>query len=571
MNLHSVYFLIIFFPCLIQGQNKITLPLNNEVSEHLEYKSKRSDVLHGVYEFRFNNVTQLKGRYVNGKKHGEWQTFHKNWNVKLTAYYKNDSLTGEFHYYNSEKRIVTQGKFKSGKYAKSWKSLYGTGENRRKITFDENGFIKRVVDFYPSGDIAVNTEISIVEGDTVIETSQYYANTNIARFSRKVNGELNGRQILYHSNGVTREELIYKNGLLREVGEARAASGKPLEANGISNGFGSLEKYHEYGSLYAQMQYKNGLLHDSIKKFQSGKLRLYGAYNMGKPVGRRVLLNDNFKERYVYDFKGDTVFFQKRLYNNFENKEVGVVVNGKKQGITKTYDGLGNLVRSVTYENGLKHGEYYENQPGTQSLRIRGQFKNGVRTGKWVYFNLLGQVTYRELYENNPVLEQDLYEVPQGYTAYVPQGFGERVNETFTTDIPVHNNVAYFLPLKFCLNFDLPGFDFFSQEGDFDFELRNVETGFSPDFDPPHFPGDEEQYIFEHMFPSTIELPASGAVLLRYKVDILGQASEVEVIRSIHEELDTAAVRLIESYPVLFPARFNGIPTSVYVIKSISY
>lgn len=566
-----IFSVFIFIPFVFQGQHKVVLPLNEEVVEHIEYRSKRSNTLHGFYEFKHHNITQLKGRYIKGVKQGTWRTYRKNGNTLMKADYKNDSLNGEFFYYNQEQRVRAKGEFEKSKPAGTWLSTYNTGENRRKITFNKHHFPVQIVDYFPTGNIAINTRISIENQDTVIEVSRYFENTNIAQYSQEVNGKLQGKQIIYHSNGAKREELIYENGRLIEVGEVRTAIGKPLDASNISKGTGMLKQYYEYGGLYAVMHYKNGILDDSVKKYQAGKLRLSGTYNHGKPTGRRILMNKNYKNKYIYDFRGDTVFFQLKLYNNFENKEEGLLVNGEKQGESKIYDALGKPVRVARYKNGLKHGDYFEYIPGTETIRVAGQFQNGVRTGKWNYFNSLGQVTYREIYDNNPQLKKSIYKVPRGYTAFVPKGFYDKVNETFLKDIPLHNDLAYFMPGFICMSDDLRKFDFFSQEAPFDIELRKIGNGFAPHFQPPSFAGDEEAYIYRHMFPNTIELPTSGAVLLRYKVDIFGVVNDVEIIRSIHDELDAAAKRLIESYPVMTPAKYNGIPVPVYVLKSISY
>lgn len=562
---------LVFLPRVITAQNTVILPLNDEVSEHLEYKSKRSNILHGDYAFKYKNKIQLKGRFADNQKQGLWCSFYPTGAELFKAAFKAGQLNGEFTYLNSENKGVAKGKFTAGKPEGTWNSTYGNGQPRRRIVFAKNGFPEKVVDFFPTGDIAVNTDIEISNGDTVIEAAYYYQNTNIARFTRIKNRQLSGRQIIYHQNGAVREELIYENGLLSKVGQVRTAIGKPLDASTIFEGNGKLQQHYQYGGLYAEMNYKNGALHDSVKKYQAGKLRLSGVYDHGKPAGRRVIRGENYHINYVFDFSGDTFFYQKKRFAHLESKEEGVVVNGKKNGLTKVYDGLGKPVREVAYQNGLKHGNYFENIPGTESLRVKGQYQNGVRTGKWYYFNGLGQTTYRELYENNPVLKANIYEIPEGYTALVPKGFGDRVNETFLEDIPVHSDLAYFLAREYCPHSKLPGFDFFSQEAVFDFELRNVGIGFAPDFNAPEFQGDEERYIFKHMFPQSIELPASGSVILRYKVDVFGVVSEVQVIRSIHEELDEEAVRLIESYPVMIPARYNGIPLPVYVLKSISY
>lgn len=556
---------------LLIAQHRVKLPYNKEVHEKVTYRSKTDNVLHGTYEFNYRNKTQLRGKYVNGRKAGTWKAFRNSKDPFLTADYENDMLHGEVRFFSVSGNVAARGTFHKNIPRGTWYSYFDDGTKRRQIHFDDTGFPVQIIDYFWSGEIATNLEQSIVNNDTIREFAEYYKNTKIARYTKTVNGKRQGKQITYHPSGAVSEEHYYRNDSLVKVGEVRTAVGKPLEASDIVEGTGSLTQHYEYGGLYARMRYKNGVLHDSIKKYQSGKVRLSGKYENGTPTGRREIYNKNFDLKYVYDFKGDTTFYQIKIFSNLENKEEGIVMNGRKNGTAHTYDGLGKLSRSMDYENGLKHGAYIENIPGTEVPRVIGNFRYGVRNGKWNYFNALGQVTYRELYDNNPELVTDLYKVPSGYTAYVPRGFDQRVNETFLDDIPVHNDIAFYIPDQHTPGAELNNFDFFSQEAPFDIELRERGERMTPTFQSPRFQGRETDYILRHMFPTSIEMPTSGAVLLRYDVDIFGVVSNVEVVRSIHPELDDAAVRLLEGYPILIPARFNGIPVPVKVLKSISY
>ncbi len=142
------------------------------------------------------------------------------------------------------------------------------------------------------------------------------------------------------------------------------------------------KKYTELpftGKTTGQFQgtYKNGILNGPYTEFyESGKLKLKGIYKNGKKEGfwflyyysvkPKKLPNDNDVETKVCE----KVFYENNELNgpfskSYDNDfifEEGNYLNGKLDGIIKTYDEVYN--KKTKYKNGLKDGTeftYYNN------------------------------------------------------------------------------------------------------------------------------------------------------------------------------------------------------------------
>jgi len=96
-------------------------------------------------------------------------------------------------------------------------------------------------------------------------------------------------------------------------------------------------------------------------------------------------------------FSGKTVEYEGQ--NIHETEEY---VDGKKHGESCDYDYMGRLTRLVTYEKGEKTGPcegYYTETNDVEAmtdedlpLQYEGNYTDGERTGKWVYYKSDGEV-----------------------------------------------------------------------------------------------------------------------------------------------------------------------------------
>lgn len=62
--------------------------------------------------------------------------------------------------------------------------------------------------------------------------------------------------------------------------------------------------------------------------------------------------------------------------------------------------------------------------------------------------------------------------------------------------------------------------------------------------------GDLAAYITQHFtWPAKAPKEISGAIVLQFKIDDAGNATDIQVVTGIHPELDEAAVRLVQQMP----------------------
>ena len=92
----------------------------------------------------------------------------------------------------------------------------------------------------------------------------------------------------------------------------------------------------------------------------------------------------------------------------------------------------------------------------------------------------------------------------------------------------------------------------------------------------PEFPGGMEalvNYLQENVkYPEqAAKNKVQGRVLVQFIVDKTGQVGDVKVVRSVNEELDAEAVRVVKSMPDFIPGRQDGKAVSVWFTLPISF
>jgi TonB family protein len=107
---------------------------NKVITHHATYKSKKLEVLHGLYEERWDDGTLVssgmyyengkvgqwqenineRGSYKNGVKDGHWKTFRNDSSVEEERYYRNGKLYGTSTWYDSVGQVVRKLVFSDG-------------------------------------------------------------------------------------------------------------------------------------------------------------------------------------------------------------------------------------------------------------------------------------------------------------------------------------------------------------------------------------------------------------------------------------------------------------------------
>ena len=92
----------------------------------------------------------------------------------------------------------------------------------------------------------------------------------------------------------------------------------------------------------------------------------------------------------------------------------------------------------------------------------------------------------------------------------------------------------------------------------------------------PEFPGGMDglmRYLQQNVQypPIAVQNNVQGRVVVQFIIDETGQVGDVEVVRSVSEEVDAEAVRVIKSMPKFEPGRQNGEPVAVWYTLPIAF
>ncbi len=80
--------------------------------------------------------------------------------------------------------------------------------------------------------------------------------------------------------------------------------------------------------------------------------------------------------------------------------EQGRFIDGKKDGVWKTWSKKGNPAREFNYSNGVLHGNVRIFYPATGKKKLEGTFVNGKKSGVWNYYNDKNALIKTGKYEN---------------------------------------------------------------------------------------------------------------------------------------------------------------------------
>lgn len=146
--------------------------------------------------------------------------------------------------------------------------------------------------------------------------------------------------------------------------------------------------------------YSNGKKHgDAFSKFSSDKIELKIPYTNGMKNGDEVSFYQNGNPRYKKTYVDDIQEGEEAIYYpNGKLQKLSHYVNGKLDGTIDYFDDSGNRTRIETYKNGIKDGP--ERIIANNMLREEIQFVNGKRNG--IYKTYSSEGSWQEVpYKND--------------------------------------------------------------------------------------------------------------------------------------------------------------------------
>lgn len=334
--------------------------------------------------------------YENGVAEGFYKAYFKNGKLKTFNDTKNDKIHGLARDYFFDGTLRAETSYKDGKAEGPAKVFYAINTIRYELNYSNNLLNGPVTEYYSDGLLKMKGNYKNGEMDG--EFLYYWPNGKLQATYKYVAGKTQGAFEAYHDNGQLHKKGNVKNGTI--IGEYKTwyRNGNPDEEheydeNGKGNG--KERQYDLDGKVFYESETKKDII-VSFKCFdKTGKVIKEGKEDKG------VL-------DYVYH------------YPDGEKKSEGQLKKGKKDGLWKFYDRLGNIsseekykdgetletttfyrngkINTVTrYKDGEQHG-YYESYFYNGNPYIKGWMIKGEMEGYWYYYNQDGTLEKKLYY-----------------------------------------------------------------------------------------------------------------------------------------------------------------------------
>ncbi|GHT64689.1 hypothetical protein AGMMS50239_22850 [Bacteroidia bacterium] len=302
----------------------------------------------------------------------------------------------------------TEALFKDGIPNGNWKTY------KNNVLIEERVYDDGILDgpykeYYSDGSVKVSR--NYVKGKPDGKFLQYASNGKIESEVNFKDGLQNGPEIHYDSEGNIRSQTNYATG---------KATGKEVKNIGDYVQTAYYDKEGKYDGEYSEI-------------FTNGNVQKKGRYVNGKKEGVWEYGKKNGQKTRTDVYANDEKIKETLYYTDNTVEVVRELKNGKKNGWERKYNfGDGNIKSEIFYKdgevssdtgsgpvkrtkqissniggyvqtlyevNGKYEGEYTEQWlEGTKGMKTKGQYKNGKKTGHWVYEDEYGKKQKEENY-----------------------------------------------------------------------------------------------------------------------------------------------------------------------------
>lgn len=252
-----------------------------------------------------------------------------------------------------------------------------------------------------------------------------------------LNGKLKSMKKYFYGDLIDNSKEYYENGAIKEIVTYNSRNGYNLA---------NIEEYHKNGKI---KKYYSCLIKNE-KRIYDGKIREYYENGMKKqestyithPPKFDVAIKDGFW--YYYDSNGKMKKEEKyeygklRIINEYQNdkliKVIEVFSDGDKH--VKEYKHRGNNREYISKEYYLdqnnnfifEYKEYEYGKNGDIYLKLKGNYRNGLKEGRWEKYDIRGRIIEDITYVNgkdinemiNEIEEQEQWNTPR--VEYYPSG-----------------------------------------------------------------------------------------------------------------------------------------------------
>jgi len=139
----NLFYLVLFFSFIACGNSinekvETTHP-NGKRDKVCYYKNvDGKEILVEEKHYHLNGVLKMTGKFLNGKREGEWTAYFDNEQLQSSGIYKNGLRTGIAHIYFSNGKLLYEGMYKDDKETGHWKFYNKSGKLVNEKDFSLN-------------------------------------------------------------------------------------------------------------------------------------------------------------------------------------------------------------------------------------------------------------------------------------------------------------------------------------------------------------------------------------------------------------------------------------------------
>jgi uncharacterized protein len=304
-----------------------------------------------------------EGILVNGQPDGFWRSYHENGVLKSEGNRVNFELDGPWKFYDTEGSVRLVIHYKEGV------------KHGLRITYRDDGRIEE------------NFEEDEKEGFTLRYDEEGY----LVRRTPFEKGREQGLSFTYNRDSVVTEIMEYRRGVAisREFVNRYDHEGKP---------HGLWKTFYPGGIIKEEFTYRHGLLHGYYRKYnRMGNLETITKYVNG--------IEERDSDE-IYELE-----IRRNYYPDMTIRTQTTFREGTEHGIRREYHQDGSLKVAYIIDMGRimgmgvldgfgkKQGIWKEFYP-QGGLRSEGSYRDGIRTGKWTFYYVNGEVEQTGNYNN---------------------------------------------------------------------------------------------------------------------------------------------------------------------------
>ncbi len=334
-----------------------------------------------------NGKISSEGNMREGKPDGYWKTFNEEEILVSEGNRKNFELDSTWKFYDDQGKIKMEINYLNGK-------KYGVRKTYREDEIIEENFvndIKQGITSWYYTDGKLKKKVNFIDGLEEGMAKEYAKNGRIITLITYKSGFIVAREKINRYDNNKRKhgkwKYFYSNGILRQEG---------IYKHGLEDGY--FKDYDVNGDLITTAKFIDGVKKEDarelvkldVKKdfYPDGKVKIVAMYNKeGKPEGiRREYAPDGSIER-SYIFKNGIIIGE------------GIVTEkGERDGFWKEYYDEGNLRAEGKYDKDVKNGPWkYYHKNG--KLEQEGSYnKEGQPDGEWWWYYGSGEILREEYY-----------------------------------------------------------------------------------------------------------------------------------------------------------------------------